>query len=106
MYRSLGPGMNESIYHKALVAGLRYEGVSCMSDVSIPVRYKDIHIGHVRSDIVMNDLVVELKSTSEIPKTATQQAKSYMRLLGIDDGLVVNFSPKKGVQFYEVTGFE
>jgi hypothetical protein len=52
----------------------------------------DVEVGNVRADLVINDrLVVELKSTGSIKDTHTTQCFMYMKLLKINNGLVINF---------------
>ena len=91
VFSVLGPGYTECVYHNALLVLLRKHGVPYETERIIPVVFEGHTIGNVRADIVVdNSIVVELKAT-RVPNGAEQQLKKYMKLLGLNTGLVMNF---------------
>ena len=65
VYNTLGPGLLESIYHKALICELESRGLEVKSEVPVEVCYKGVVIEEdlLRLDmIVENQIIVELKS--------------------------------------------
>ena len=65
VYNTLGPGLLESVYHKALIRELESRGLNVESEVPVAVYYKGERMDEdaLRLDIVVEDKVVlELKS--------------------------------------------
>ena len=91
VYNSLGPGYNEVIYHRALEVGLRLNGISYQSEVITPVVYKGHNVGYGRVDLMLNDLIIELKAISKITIESIIQIKNYMKHHQINNGMVINF---------------
>lgn len=100
VHRKLGPGFNECVYHRAMETGLRNRHISYQSEVILPVAYLGSNVGNVRADLVVsNSLVVELKAVRKMSREDTRlQARTYMGLLGIDEGMCINFGPSLEVE--------
>ena len=95
VHRSLGPGLLESIYQKALCIELKLAGLNYENERVIDVEYKGEMIGQFRMDIVVEDLiVVELKSVERFDPVFEAQLLGYMRLGGFKLGLLINFNSK------------
>jgi GxxExxY protein len=97
VYTELGPGFTEALYHGALEVSLRLAGLKYDTERILPVVYQGHVIGNVRPDIVVHDppTVIELKSTQGLVPKDRIQIKTYMRLLNISKGYLVNFSPTR-----------
>jgi len=92
IWASLGPGYSESVYHCAFEVALRKHGLSYETERIIPVYYDGQNVGHVRADLIIDrTTVIELKSVSKLNETHRIQVKNYMKLLGIDHGILINF---------------
>jgi GxxExxY protein len=107
VYTELGPGFTESLYHSALEVGLRLAGLRYDSERILPVMYQGHAIGNVRPDLVIHDppTVIELKSTQGLVAKDRLQIRTYMRLLNISKGYLVNFSPTR-LEIEELNGFD
>ena len=73
------------------------------SQVTVPILYKGVPVGDdLRLDLLVEDeLIVELKSVEEIKDVHYKQLRTYLRLLGKDEGLLINFGEydfKKGLR--------
>ena len=91
--RRLGPGYIEALYHNALCIELAKRKVSFTKEHEVPVFYDDVEIGVHRLDVLVEDcLVVELKTVAEIHNNHLAVVRSYLRAMGLDDGLVLNFA--------------
>ena len=102
VHRILGPGLLESLYQKALVRELQLQGFTIKTEVPIDIEYKGERLGdNLRIDILVNDsFILELKSVEEVKPIHKKQLLSYMRLLNIPVGLLINFnvsSLKEGI---------
>ena len=93
VHRLKGPGLIESIYERCLVRELSLRNVASVSQKLVPIEYK----GHVfeeplRLDILVEDcLLLELKVVEHILPIHKAQLLSYMKLMDIPLGLVINF---------------
>ena len=96
VHKTLGPGLLESIYEKCLIQELKLKGFNVKSQIVIPINYKGINLdANLKLDILVNDLVViELKAVEEIHPVFKAQLLSYMNLLKVPQGLLINFFTK------------
>lgn len=63
VHRTLGPGFLESIYEAALVVELQAQGIRVERQIDVPVRYRDVHVGQLRLDLLVEGTVIlELKA--------------------------------------------
>ncbi|GAA5140935.1 GxxExxY protein [Prosthecobacter algae] len=94
IHRHMGPGYNESIYHRSLEVELAATGIPFESEVPINVFYKGKIVGKFEADMVITigkKLLIELKSCETIVKAHEAQTVNYLTATGIDDGLILNF---------------
>jgi len=93
VHRALGPGFLESVYEEALVLELEFPGIPFTRQVTIPIRYRDTEAGVHRLDLFVDDLiVVELKVVRELIPEHFAVVRSYLRAVGREHGLLLNFS--------------
>jgi len=94
VHRALGPGLLESAYEKCLARELAIAQVSFCQQVSIPVEYKGVHLDcGFRIDLLVEDrLIIELKAVERVQEIHKAQILSYMKLSGINTGLILNFN--------------
>ena len=94
VHKHLGPGLLESVYHKCLIRELELKEIKFQTELSIPIEYKGIEVNaELRCDLIIeNKLVVELKSVSEMKPIFEAQILSYMNLLNLPMGLLINFN--------------
>lgn len=94
VHRELGPGLLESAYQACLCYELSCRGMRFRTEVPLPVRYKDVQLecGY-RMDLLIEDKVaVELKSVDKILPIHQAQLLTYLRLSGLQVGLLINFN--------------
>ena len=94
VHKELGPGLLESIYQKCFVHELLQKNLHCMQQVLVPVQYKNIQIdAELRLDVLVEDcLIVELKAVDKIHPIHHAQLLTYMRLLSLPKGVLINFN--------------
>lgn len=94
VHRTLGPGLLESVYQKALVQELKLRGFKVKSEVDIEINYKGVNVGSdLRLDIIVNDtIIIELKSVETILPIHKKQVLTYLRLTNLQLGLLINFN--------------
>ena len=94
VYNTLGPGLLESVYHKALIRELESRGLNVESEVPVAVYYKGERMDEdaLRLDIVVEDKVVlELKSVEALSPIHFKQLRTYLRLYKKELGWLINF---------------
>lgn len=94
VHKCMGPGLLESVYHRCLAHELNLKGIYFISELNVPVYYKDLEIEtSLRCDLfVENCLVIELKSVESIKPIFEAQLLTYMKLLEAPKGILVNFN--------------
>jgi GxxExxY protein len=72
---------------------LHSRGLSAVRQVAVPIVWEGVHfIEGFRADLIVNDLViVELKSIERLAPVHSKQVLTYLRLMGLRLGLLVNF---------------
>jgi GxxExxY protein len=93
VHRSLGPGLLESIYEWALVKELELRRLKCVTQRAVTIRYKEFSRDEpLRFDVlVANCVLVETKAVERVVPIHKAQLLSYMKLLDLPLGLVINF---------------
>ena len=94
VHRTLGPGLLESAYEKALMHELKLNNIPVKSQVEVSVNYKGVDIGEgLRIDLLIdNQLIVELKSVEEFKPVHYKQLLTYLKLMDKQVGLLINFN--------------
>jgi len=96
IYKDLGPGYNECVYHKAMEVILRAQGVQYESERIVPIVFQGHTIGNVRSDIIVEGrIVLEFKSVRALTDAAALQTRNYLRLMGLSLGYLINFGHQR-----------
>src|SRR5687767_3813958 len=92
VYNALGYGFLEHIYVMALERELIARGHRVAREVSVHVTYKGHVVAVQRIDMIVDEkLVVETKSTVELPKPAQRQLFNYLRATKLEVGLLLHF---------------
>ncbi len=94
VHRTLGgPGLLESVYQDALAYELTQRGLKVEKEVQVPVVYKGVVVGDpLRIDLLVEGcVVVECKATEKDNPIFAIQTLTYLRLMNLHLGLLVNF---------------
>jgi GxxExxY protein len=103
LHRDLGPGLLETVYEILLCEYLKEQGLAFERQRVVPVTFKGVVIDNAfRADLIIGDcLLVELKSTEQHAPVYAKQVLTYLRLLDLPLGLLMNFgapSFKEGIR--------
>ena len=87
------PGLIESIYERCLLRELQLRSIPATTQRSVQIEYKGLFFNEaLRFDILVDDcLLIELKAVEVLHPSSKAQLFSYMKLLDIPVGLVINF---------------
>ena len=93
LHRDLGPGLLENVYERLLCEYLRERGLAFQCQLSVPITHKGVVIDNAfRADILVEGkLLIELKSTESHSPVHAKQLLTYLRLLDLPLGLLMNF---------------
>jgi len=94
VHRTLGPGLLESAYHECLAIELLLGGFRLQREQVLPLTYRGRSIQNAyRLDLVVNEaLLVELKAIDSVQPIHRVQVTTYLRLLRLPLGLLINFN--------------
>ena len=97
VHRLKGPGLIESIYERCMMRELELLNIRATNQRIVRIEYKGfIFEEPLRLDILVeNCLLIEIKSVQEILPIHKAQLLSYMKLLDVPIGLVINFHELK-----------
>jgi GxxExxY protein len=93
LHRNLGPGLLESAYEAILADQLARRGIRVERQKSIPIRYDGVELAEgFRADLILDQqLLVEVKSIERLAPVHGKQVLTYLRLLDMRLGLLINF---------------
>ena len=97
VHRDKGPGLIESIYEWRLLKELGLCGLGCVSQKSVIINCKGFTREEpLRFDVLVEECVlVEAKAVEKILPIHKAQLLSYMKLLDVPVGLIINFHEMK-----------
>ncbi|MDP8234822.1 MAG: GxxExxY protein [Candidatus Erginobacter occultus] len=94
VHKTLGPGLLESAYQASLARELSLKNIRYEREKALPLEYKGIKLDcGYRLDFIIEGLViVELKSVEKILPIHQAQILTYLKLLKLKLGLILNFN--------------
>ena len=94
VHRNLGPGLLESAYEECLCYELRQGRFEHRRQVPLPITYKGVQLdcGYRLDLVVEHRLILEIKSVEQLLPVHQAQMLTYLRLSGVNVGLLLNFN--------------
>ena len=93
LHKRLGPGLLESVYELLMAKELFRRGLVVERRKPITIDIDGIRVDHAfRVDLLINgSVIVELKSIETLAPVHFKQVLTYLRLLDLRVGLLINF---------------
>jgi len=93
VHRDIGPSVLESVYEAVLAKRLRQRGLTVERQKTVPLTIDGEHFDEVfRIDLFVEGMVVvELKSVEVLHPVHFKKTLTYLRLLKLPLGLLINF---------------
>ena len=93
VHRQKGPGLIESIYERCMLRELDLRAIPAVTQKVVRIEYKGLVFDEpLRFDILVDGcLLVELKAVEILHPSSKAQLFSYMKLLDVPVGLLMNF---------------
>jgi GxxExxY protein len=103
LHMRMGPGLLETVYEQLLAAALIRAGFQVERQVAIDIVDEGQEFpAAFRIDLLVEScVIVEIKSVERLMPVHQKQVMTYLRLTGLQVGLLINFNndrPKDGVQ--------
>ena len=93
VHRALGPGLLERIYSRGVCVELAVAGIPFEREKRYQVWYRDELLSDQYLDLVVgNQIVLEIKSIDKFAPIHHKQILNYMRIAGLQAGLLLNFN--------------
>lgn len=95
VHSALGWGLLEPIYRESLCLELKSMGIDSEPEKCLRCYYKGQMLEkYYKMDLVVGNVVVELKSVSELASAHRAQLFNYLRLTRMPIGLLINFGQR------------
>ncbi len=93
IHKELGPGLLESVYEAVLARALEKRGLHVLRQQLVAFEYDGMHFEEgLRIDLLVNGVfIIELKSVESLAAVHPKQLLTYLRLMRLPLGLLVNF---------------
>ncbi len=93
IHREIGPGLLESVYETILARKLTRQGYHIDQQRSLGFSYEDMDFpAAFKIDLLVDGrLIVELKSLEKLQPVHSKQLLTYLRLMKLPVGLLINF---------------
>jgi iron complex transport system substrate-binding protein len=93
IHRGLGPGLLESVYETVLAGALSRRGYRVERQRTIDIEFDGMRFeGAFRADLLVDEmLLIEIKSVERLTSAHAKQVLSYLRLMDLPLGLLINF---------------
>jgi GxxExxY protein len=94
VHKALGPGLLESAYEECLAHELSLRELVFEQQKPVPIKYKGINLdcGYRLDMVIENRIILELKACNQIEPIHEAQLLTYLKLTGIQLGLLLNFN--------------
>jgi len=94
VHKTLGPGLLESAYEECLCREFALRRIPYERQKNLPIEYKGVKVdcGYRLDIVVANRLILELKASENVQPLDTAQLLTYLKLTGINVGLIINFN--------------
>jgi GxxExxY protein len=93
IHKDIGPGLFESVYEAVMADLLSRRGLQVQRQVAVAFEYEGRRFEEAfRVDLLVeNRLVIEVKSTEKVATVHAKQLLTYLRIMKLPVGLLMNF---------------
>ena len=97
IHRRLGPGVFESVYETVLASCLARRGLHVERQRAVSFTFDDMRFDQgFRIDLLVErSVIVEVKSVDRLAAVHRRQLLTYLRLMDLRVGLLLNFSTER-----------
>ena len=100
---AVGHGYHEKIYENAMVVEFLHQDIHFLQQARFPVHHREIKVGEFIPDLIgFGKVIVDAKTITKITDHEIGQMLNYLRVSGLQVGLILNFKYSK-LEFRRVT---
>ena len=94
VHKTMGPGLNEAVYHECLCREFKHRGIPFASHELITIEYRgeELDKKYVTDLVVEGRVIVEINSVAELLPVHEAQLLNYLKLTNTQLGYLVNFN--------------
>jgi GxxExxY protein len=94
IHTKVGPGCFEKLYEEALYYELVQNKIRVERQILLSINYEELTVeDSYKVDLVVADrLIIEVKSVEKISPVHFKQVRTYLKLLNLKNGILVNFN--------------
>ncbi|MCK4667615.1 GxxExxY protein [Candidatus Dependentiae bacterium] len=105
VHDTLGPGLSEKAYHRALLIELKKHFKKVESEQEFPIYYDKVEVARFIPDIIVEKkTIIEIKAVSELNENHQAQLITQLRVSEVLIGFLINFANKK-LKFMRLDNF-
>lgn len=95
VHHETGYCLPEAAHEAAMCIALRSEGLAVDRQRVMPIQFRGLIIGELRTDLIVEESVVlEVKAARAIEPAHEAQLLTYLRVTNLELGLLLNFGPR------------
>src|SRR4051812_20502778 len=93
VHREVGPGLIEKPYEEAMCREFHLQGLNFIRQRLVPFVYKGVTLSvDLRTDLIVEGkVIVDLKAKEQVTSVDKLKVLTYLRLLNLRLGLIINF---------------
>ena len=93
---SVGHGFHEKIYENGLMVEFKLQSVPVSQQPEFPVIYKSVELGTYIPDLIcFEQVIVDTKTIDRITDHEVGKMLNYLKITGLQVGLLINFKHAK-----------
>lgn len=93
---SVGHGFHEKIYENGLMVDFRLRDIHVSQQPEFPIIYKNVELGKYVPDMIcFEQVIVDAKTIEKITDHEIGQMLNYLKVTGLQVGLLINFKHAK-----------
>jgi GxxExxY protein len=93
---TVGHGFHEKIYENGLMVEFKHRSIPALQQPEFPITYKSVELGKYIPDLIcFEQVIVDTKTIERIGDHEIGQMLNYLKITGLQVGLLVNFKHAK-----------
>ena len=93
---SVGHGFHEKIYENGLIVEFKIQSIPALQQPEFPIMYKSVELGKYVPDLIcFEQVIVDTKTVERISDHEIGQMLNYLKVTGLQVGLLINFKQAK-----------
>lgn len=94
IHSTIGPGCYEKVYEELLFYEISKRNIPIERQLLMPISYEGLQLDDAyKLDLLIDKrLILEIKSVEKIAAVHFKQIKTYLKLMNIKNGLLLNFN--------------